>query len=85
MQKKHKTFIAYIIALVLLIIICIMFSSCKCQKCPEPIENTTVQIEHTVEVRLDTAFVEVPMQSESVVVADSSSHVETEYAYSDAG
>lgn len=84
MQRKHKTFIAYIIALVLLVIICIVFSSCKCQKCPEPTEITRVQVERTIEVRLDTAFVEVPMQSESVVVADSSSHVETEYAYSDA-
>lgn len=84
MQRKHKIFIAYMIALVLLIVICILFSSCKCQKCPEPIETTVTRVERTVEVRLDTAFVEVPMQSEVVTVADSASHVETEYAYSDA-
>ena len=49
-----------------------------------PPERVVTQIERVTEVRWDTAYIEVPAQSAEVVIPDSVSHLETDFATSDA-
>ena len=49
-----------------------------------PPEKIVTQIERITEVRLDTAFIEVPAQSSEKITTDTISHLETDFATSDA-
>ncbi len=49
-----------------------------------PSERIVTQIERITEVRLDTAFIEVPAQSSEKLTTDTASHLETDFATSDA-
>lgn len=42
------------------------------------------QVERVIEIRMDTTYIEVPAQSAEVVIPDSTSHLETDFATSDA-
>lgn len=64
-----------------------LFSSCRTGRQVVVVEaRDSVRIEERVrEIKVtDTLFVEVPMQKESTTVRDSTSHLENDYAVSDA-
>lgn len=59
--------------------------SCRShQQTVMPPERVVTQIERVTEVRWDTAYIEVPAQSAEVTTPDSVSHLETDFATSDA-
>lgn len=73
-----KQFLTIIVSLLGLI-------SCRShQQTMVPPERVVTQIERVTEVRWDTAYIEVPAQSAEVTVRDSVSHLETDFATSDA-
>ncbi len=64
---------------------------CACSHKTLPISSTrtdTIRTEHIVEyiekVRMDTVYIEIPAQSAQIIVKDSISHLETDFAMSDA-
>lgn len=64
-----------------------LFSSCRTGRQVVVVEaRDSVRVEERVrEIKVtDTLFVEVPMQKESTTVRDSTSHLENDYAVSDA-
>jgi len=80
-------FALYMVALFLLAIICACFSSCASHKTISETErHDSVRVETRVETIYvpDTVFVEIPAQSAERTTADSTSHLETEFAESDA-
>ena len=73
--------VLWVVAIVLL------FSSCRTGRQVVVVEaRDSVRVEERVrEIKVtDTLFVEVPMQKESTTVRDSTSHLENDYAISDA-
>lgn len=65
----------------------VLFSSCRTGRQVVVVEaRDSVRVEERVrEIKVtDTLFVEVPMQKESTTVRDSMSHLENDYAISDA-
>lgn len=80
--------VAITVALFLFIaIVLFLFSSCRSRQQLVVVETRdSVRVEERVrEVKIpDTLFVEVPAQKESTTVRDSSSHLENDYAISDA-
>lgn len=65
----------------------LLFSSCRTGRQVVVVEaRDSVRVEERVrEIKVtDTLFVEVPMQKESMTVRDSTSHLENDYAVSDA-
>lgn len=71
---------------VFIAIVLLLFSSCRTGKIVVVEGKDSIRIEERVrEIKVtDTLFVEVPMQKESTTVRDSSSHLENDYAVSDA-
>lgn len=80
--------VAITVALFLFIaIVLFLFSSCRSRQQLVVVETRdSVRVEERVRVIKipDTLFVEVPAQKESTTVRDSSSHLENDYAISDA-
>ena len=74
-------------AIFLFIATVMLFSSCRTGRQVVVVEGKdSIRIEERVrEIKVtDTLFVEVPMQKESTTVRDSTSHLENDYAISDA-
>ncbi len=72
---------------VFIAIVLLLFSSCRTGRQVVVVEERdSVRVEERVrEIKVtDTLFVEVPMQKESTTVRDSVSHLENDYAVSDA-
>ncbi len=76
------------LTLTLLILFCMFFSGCS-KKTAQPIvkyvpveSKAETRIVHTE--RIDTVFIEIPSQSAERTTRDSTSHLETDYAVSDA-
>ncbi|HCZ20679.1 MAG TPA: hypothetical protein DHU85_04050 [Porphyromonadaceae bacterium] len=71
---------------VFIAIVMLLFSSCRTGKVVVVEAKDSVRVEERVrEIKVtDTLFVEVPMQKESTTVRDSMSHLENDYAISDA-
>ena len=71
---------------VFIAIVLLLFSSCRTGKVVVVEAKDSVRVEERVrEIKVtDTLFVEVPMQKESTTVRDSMSHLENDYAISDA-
>lgn len=72
---------------VFIAIVMLLFSSCRTSRQVVVVEaRDSVRVEERIrEIKVtDTLFVEVPVQKESTTVRDSSSHLENDYAASDA-
>lgn len=71
---------------VFIAIVMLLFSSCRTGKVVVVEAKDSVRVEERVrEIKVtDTLFVAVPMQKESTTVRDSTSHLENDYAVSDA-
>lgn len=72
---------------VFIAIVMLLFSSCRTGQQVVVVEGKdSIRIEERIrEIKItDTLFVEVPIQKESTTVRDSSSHLENDYAVSDA-
>ena len=71
---------------VFIAIVMLLFSSCRTGKIVVVEGKDSIRIEERVrEIKVtDTLFVAVPMQKESTTVRDSTSHLENDYAVSDA-
>ena len=71
---------------VFIAIVLLLFSSCRTGKIVVVEGKDSIRIEERVrEIKVtDTLFVAVPMQKESTTVRDSTSHLENDYAVSDA-
>lgn len=71
---------------VFIAIVMLLFSSCRTGKVVVVEAKDSVRVEERVrEIKVtDTLFVAVPMQKESTTVRDSTSHLENDYAISDA-
>jgi len=80
--------IGYVVAFILAICICALFGSCKSHK--DLVNESTERDSMKVEVRTetiyvtDTLLVEIPAQTAERTTADSVSHLENDYAVSDA-
>lgn len=59
-----------------------LFGLISCRSVPS--ERVVTKVERVTETRWDTAYVEVPAQSAEAVIPDSVSHLETDFATSDA-
>lgn len=71
--------------LLLILIPLLALISCRShQQTIVPPERVVTQIERVTEVRWDTAYIEVPAQSAEITTRDSVSHLETDFAMSDA-
>lgn len=71
--------------LILILIPLLALISCRShQQTIVPPERVVTQIERVTEVRWDTAYIEVPAQSAEITTRDSVSHLETDFATSDA-
>ncbi len=55
----------------------------SCRSITQP-EKIVTHVERTTEIRWDTAYIEIPPQSAERVANDSVSHLETDFAVSDA-
>ena len=86
-MNETKISVATTVAIFLFIATVMLFSSCRTGRQVVVVEGKdSIRIEERVrEVKVtDTLFVEVPMQKESTTVRDSMSHLENDYAISDA-
>lgn len=81
-MNRNKT-----VSLITFAVALLLFSSCRTGRQVVVVEaRDSVRVEERVrEIKVtDTLFVEVPMQKESTTVRDSTSHLENDYAVSDA-
>ena len=81
-MNRNKT-----VSLITFAVALLLFSSCRTGRQVVVVEaRDSVRVEERVrEIKVtDTLFVEVPMQKESTTVRDSMSHLENDYAISDA-
>ena len=81
-MNRNKT-----VSLITFAVALLLFSSCRTGRQVVVVEaRDSVRVEERVrEIKVtDTLFVEVPMQKESTTVRDSTSHLENDYAISDA-
>mgnify|MGYP000602300382 FL=1 len=86
-MNETKISVATTVAIFLFIATVMLFSSCRTGRQVVVVEGKdSIRIEERVrEIKVtDTLFVEVPMQKESTTVRDSMSHLENDYAVSDA-
>ena len=86
-MNETKSSVATTVAIFLFITTVMLFSSCRTGRQVVVVEGKdSIRIEERVrEIKVtDTLFVEVPMQKESTTVRDSMSHLENDYAISDA-
>ena len=86
-MNETKISVATTVAIFLFIATVMLFSSCRTGRQVVVVEGKdSIKIEERVrEIKVtDTLFVEVPMQKESTTVRDSMSHLENDYAISDA-
>ena len=86
-MNETKISVATTVAIFLFIATVMLFSSCRTGRQVVVVEGKdSIRIEERVrEIKVtDTRFVEVPMQKESTTVRDSMSHLENDYAISDA-
>lgn len=87
-MNETKISMAITVAIFLFIAIAmLLFSSCRTGRQVVVVEGKdSIRIEKRIrEIKVtDTLFVEVPMQKESTTVRDSMSHLENDYAISDA-
>lgn len=86
-MNETKISVATTVAIFLFITTVMLFSSCRTGRQVVVVEGKdSIRIEERVrEIKVtDTLFVEVPMQKESTTVRDSMSHLENDYAISDA-
>ena len=86
-MNETKISVAPTVAIFLFIATVMLFSSCRTGRQVVVVEGKdSIRIEERVrEIKVtDTLFVEVPMQKESTTVRDSMSHLENDYAISDA-
>ena len=86
-MNETKISVATTGAIFLFIATVMLFSSCRTGRQVVVVEGKdSIRIEERVrEIKVtDTLFVEVPMQKESTTVRDSMSHLENDYAISDA-
>lgn len=86
-MNETKISVATTVAIFLFITTVMLFSLCRTGRQVVVVEGKdSIRIEERVrEIKVtDTLFVEVPMQKESTTVRDSMSHLENDYAISDA-
>ena len=86
-MNETKISVATTVAIFLFITTVMLYSSCRTGRQGVVVEGKdSIRIEERVrEIKVtDTLFVEVPMQKESTTVRDSMSHLENDYAISDA-
>ena len=86
-MNETKISVTTTVAIFLFIATVMLFSSCRTGRQVVVVEGKdSIRIEERVrEIKVtDTLFVEVPMQKESTTVRDSMSHLENDYAISDA-
>ena len=86
-MNETKISVATTVAIFLFIATVMLFSSCRTGRQVVVVEGKdSIRIEERVrEIKVtDTLFVAVPMQKESTTVRDSMSHLENDYAISDA-
>ena len=86
-MNETKISVATTVAIFLFIATVMLFSSCRTGRQVVVVEGKdSIRIEERArEIKVtDTLFVEVPMQKESTTVRDSMSHLENDYAISDA-
>lgn len=86
-MDPNRMSVAITVALFLFIAIVLLFSSCRTGQRLVVVEaRDSVRVEERVrEVKVtDTLFIEVPRQAAERTTADSSSHLENDYALSDA-
>ena len=86
-MNETKISVATTVAIFLFIATVMLFSSCRTGRQVVVVEGKdSIRIEERGrEIKVtDTLFVEVPMQKESTTVRDSMSHLENDYAISDA-
>lgn len=86
-MNETKISVATTVAIFLFIATVMLFSSCRTGRQVVVVEaRDSVRVEERVrEIKVtDTLFVAVPMQKESTTVRDSMSHLENDYAISDA-
>ena len=86
-MNETKISVATTVAIFLFIATVMLFSSCRTGRQVVVVEGKdSIRIEERVrEIKVtDTLFVEDPMQKESTTVRDSMSHLENDYAISDA-
>lgn len=78
----------YIVAIIIGLCVCALFGSCKSQKniVKEYKENDSVRVEvHTNTIIVpDTVYVDIPAQTAERTTSDRTSHLENDYATSDA-
>ena len=86
-MNETKISVATTVAIFLFITTVMLFSSCRTGRQVVVVEGKdSIRIEERVrEIKVtDTLFVEVPVQSAERTTADSTSHLENDYAVSDA-
>ena len=72
-------------SLIYILLLSVVLVSCRSHKeTIIPPERVVTQIEKVTEIRWDTAYIEVPAQSAEITIRDSVSHLETDFATSDA-
>ena len=85
MEKKNKKDLAF--AIICVIIIALLCCSCRCAKTcvVEVVRTDTIRETNTViEYVPDTIYIEVPAEEKERTTKDSTSHLETSYAESNA-
>ncbi len=79
--------IKWVLLITLTVLLCMaLFGCCPCRKISTATQSDSVRVEvreSIVKVR-DTVYIEVPAESVAQTVRDTTSHLETEYATSDA-
>ena len=80
--------IGYVVAIIIGICVCVLFGSCRSQTNliheKEQKDNVRVEVVTNTIYVPDTVFVEIPAQTAERTTADSTSHLENDYATSDA-
>ena len=76
--------VLFILLFVAFLLVCMCLSSCKTQKFVGGKDSTRVEVRTETIYVPDTVFVEIPAQKAERTTADSTSHLENDYAQSDA-
>ena len=79
------TIVGYFVAIVVGLCLCSLLGSCKTCDCgQETIDSIRIDTKTEIVYVPDTTYITIPAEKESVVVKDSTSHLENDYATSDA-
>ena len=81
-----KKALACLVGLILRLLLCVLLGSCRSGKeiVYETKDSVRVEVRTNIVYVPDTIFVEIPAQAAERTTADSTSHLETDYAESDA-